>query len=536
MSVHTAPMNWVEPSSAVQRLLTPSRTSLLVLTLAVSLVVRIQGLSVNGFSQDEVAKLHAIEAYRQGDFSANAEHPMLMKLVMWGSVAGAERWNTYAPGSMAIAPETALRLPNAVAGALTPLAVFGAAASLLDPTTGLVAAVFVALDPTIISVNRIGKEDTFLMLFFMLATACYERAKNVWPADRPGANRLYNAAGACFGLMLASKYLPHLLGLYGLFNFAAMYDGGGNAPRLRQYLTTMLATFLVVDFAILLPDTWAYVGRYASGEQWHHGYLYDGQLYVNRASMLLWGVPWTYYFRLIATKMPLIVFAAAIAAVPSLVTRRRERGFVWLRVFLVVQLLGYSMIAAKFQRYALPLLVVIDMLAAIAVVAAFRWIRERSGLPAPLRMATGAAGAALLVLAVVQAPLTASPHFSTYQNAVGARLAPAVTVYPEEAYDYGVREAVAVILREAQPEAVIVSDADMVVDYYLQRSARRDIAARSLSRYGVQNRGEQWVLVQDSRRSFENASLVTQLRATRPPWREYQLRGTTVLQVFKIPS
>jgi hypothetical protein len=35
----------------------------------------LQGLSVNGFTQDEVAKLHAIEAYRQGDFSANAETP-----------------------------------------------------------------------------------------------------------------------------------------------------------------------------------------------------------------------------------------------------------------------------------------------------------------------------------------------------------------------------------------------------------------------------------------------------------------------------
>jgi len=133
-------------------------------------------------------------------------------------------------------------------------------------------------------------------------------------------------------------------------------------------------------------------------------------------------------------------------------------------------------------------------------------------------------------------PLTASPHFSIYQNAVGARLAPVVTVYPEEAYDYGVREAVAAILREAQPDAVIVSDADMVVDYYLQQSPRRDIAARSLSHDGLQNPGEQWVIVQDSRRSFENASLVAQLRATLPPWREYQLRGTTVLQVFKIPS
>ena len=74
----------------------------------------------------------------------------------------------------------------------------------------------------------------------------------------------------------------------------------------------------------------------------------------------------------------------------------------------------------------------------------------------------------------------------------------------------------------------------MVVDYYLQRSGRRDIAARSLSGEGLPNRGEQWVLVQDSHRSFENAALVAQLRATAEPWREYRLRGTAVLQVFKV--
>jgi len=118
MSVQqTALMDPVEPSSTVPSFLTPSRTSLLVLTLAMSLFVRLQGLSVNGFTQDEVAKLHAIQAYRQGDFSANAEHPMLMKLAMWGSLAAADRWNTYVPDSLAVAPETALRLPNAVAGA-----------------------------------------------------------------------------------------------------------------------------------------------------------------------------------------------------------------------------------------------------------------------------------------------------------------------------------------------------------------------------------------------------------------------------------
>jgi hypothetical protein len=42
----------------------------------------------------------------------------------------------------------------------------------------------------------------------------------------------------------------------------------------------------------------------------------------------------------------------------------------------------------------------------------------------------------------------------------------------------------------------------------------------------LQNRGEQWVLVQDGRRSFENASLVAQLsRDARNPGANTGLRG-----------
>jgi hypothetical protein len=122
------------------------------------------------------------------------------------------------------------------------------------------------LDPTIISVNRIGKEDTFLMLFFMLATCCYERAKIVWPADRAAANRLYNAPVPASGSCSRRNTCRTCSDCTGCSISRLCMTRAGNAPRLRQYLGTMLATFLVADFAILLPDAWAYVGRYVSGD------------------------------------------------------------------------------------------------------------------------------------------------------------------------------------------------------------------------------------------------------------------------------
>src|SRR5260370_12784036 len=104
-----------------------ARVVALALTTALALGFRIAALSTYGLSEDEIHKVRAIERYRAGDFSANAEHPMLMKLAMWGSVDLANAWNSIAPPGKTMAIETAIRLPNAVAGTLTTVGLFGVA-------------------------------------------------------------------------------------------------------------------------------------------------------------------------------------------------------------------------------------------------------------------------------------------------------------------------------------------------------------------------------------------------------------------------
>jgi len=141
---------------------------------------------------------------------------------------------------------------------------------------------------------------------------------------------------------------------------------------------------------------------------------------------------------------------------------------------------------------------------------------------------------AAVVMTVAMAPLRVEPYFSISQNRIGAGQAPPVTVYPEEAYDYGVREAVAAITVAAGEGAAIVSDATMVVEHYVSQAGRADLELRSLSQHGVRQRGEQWILVQDSHVYFENATLIDQLRRSQTPWRQYRLGGTPVLQVFKV--
>jgi hypothetical protein len=103
-----------------------SRAIGLTLLVTVAIVVRTFGLGAAGFSEDEVNKVRAVESYRHLDFTANAEHPMMMKLADWASMSAADWWNRQArlASLVSVSPEAALRLPNALVGAATTVVLF----------------------------------------------------------------------------------------------------------------------------------------------------------------------------------------------------------------------------------------------------------------------------------------------------------------------------------------------------------------------------------------------------------------------------
>jgi len=228
-------------------MLSRSRSLAIALLVTLAAVVRLDRLGAVGFSEDEVNKIRAVRAYQHHDFSANAEHPMLMKLADWASIAAAPQ---------RLSPETALRLPNALAGAATAGVLFLLIQTLFDTTVALCAAALWALDVNAAAINRIGKEDTFLLFFLLLASYFYERAKQS-PADVRRRDGWYNCSGAAFGLMLASKYMPHYFGLHVLFNAAADRRPADNTPDKRPaFFFAMATAFATANAAILLPDTW----------------------------------------------------------------------------------------------------------------------------------------------------------------------------------------------------------------------------------------------------------------------------------------
>ena len=76
----------------------------------------------------------------------------------------------------------------------------------------------------------------------------------------------------------------------------------------------------------------------------------------------------------ILTRMSVVALAGSVVGAVVAWRHGRERGYVFLRVMIVFQFIGYSVMAAEFLRYSLPLLVMMNLLAAVGIVASLTWL------------------------------------------------------------------------------------------------------------------------------------------------------------------
>jgi dolichyl-phosphate-mannose-protein mannosyltransferase len=480
-----------------------------------ALAIRLVHLSATGFNEDEINKWNAVQAYARGDFAPNAEHPMLMKLAAWASVSAARTWNAHpALAEFAvIAPESALRLPNAIAGSAIAVVLFLLGESLFGTLVGLWAAAFWALDVNAAALNRVAKEDTLVVLFLLTAAYLHERKRTL-------------ACHAAFGLMLACKYMPHYFGLHAAYGYAADPAGRIAPPgRAARNLAVLGAVFLAANFTLLRPETWAYLADFVHGDTMRHtGYVFADRIYVNAIGTSPWGQPVWFYLAYFAAKVPLVVLALAAWGLAWTWKHPRDRGAMFIRFLLVPTLLAYSLISGKFLRYMAPVLALIDLAAAIGMAALMRRIA-----------APALAAAAILLLLAVNVAATA-PFYSLAQNLAGAVLVAPGSLFPDDEFlDAGVRESVGFIARAAAPNAVVCGETPGVVAEYLRRSGRLDVAPCSLSRDGVpMHAADVWVIVQDGHVYFENELTIDAIRRRLRPVATFQVRGATAAEVYRL--
>jgi Dolichyl-phosphate-mannose-protein mannosyltransferase len=521
----------------------------LVMLAAAGFALRVGGAGRLGFAEDEVNKLEAVRAYARGDFTVNAEHPMLMKALIFVSVGAAHRWNARGAdgdrlASLDVSDETALRLPNIIFGSLTVFPVFLLTAAFFGRRTGLVAAAMWAFGVGAVTYNRVGKEDTPLVFFMLYAFYFYVRAKQASGREPAVKRRNYLLSAASWGLMFASKYFPHYFGLNMLYHYLFHVrerepnEPRGNTPAL--FYVVVFATFLLANPAVLLPQTWAYLGAYTSEELLtHHGYLMGATLYHNTVSKAPFNATPVYFYALyLLIKTPPALLVAFAAGLFALVRKRREPGAAFLLFMLFFWLVPYSLMGAKWLRYTLSLMPFVYMTAAVGAAATARWLlsilkvsRETSP---RLASAVGAAVLALFVAAPAWAAFRSAPHYALYTNA----LAPGAAGYyfpHDELYDDGLREAIKFVADNAPRGAVIATETPGVTRYYLERFERTDLRPRTISDPQFDAAAEPapaYVILQRGRTYFENREEVQAVRSTFKLEQQILVEGVAAAEVY----
>jgi hypothetical protein len=515
---------------------------MLVMLTAVGFTLRVGGIGRLGFAEDEINKLEAVRAYERGDFTRNAEHPMLMKALVFASVEAARAWNAAAPEDLRVSDETALRLPNVVFGSLTVFPIFLITAVFFGRRTGLIAAALWAFGVNAITYNRVAKEDTLMVFFMLFAFYYYIVAKRTSGFDPKAKRRNYILSGIAWGMMLASKYFPHYFGLNMLFHhFFRVREREAGEPRGNTppifYLAVVLA-FLVANPAVLLPQTLSYLNAY-SGEQLltHHGYLLGETVYNNVVSKAPFGATPVYFYALfLLIKTPLPLLAAFLAGLFHLARRWREPGAAFMLFMFLFWIVPYSLVGAKWLRYTLSLMPFVYIIAAVGVVALTRGLLKLLKISRERRLAAvlAAASLSLFIGFPAFAAFMAAPHYALYTNALAPQRAGYYFPH-DELYDDGLREAIRFVAERAPQGAVIAHETPGVVGYYLERYNRTDLQSRTISdpQFDVtKEAGNVFVILQRGRTYFENREELDAVRASFTLEQQVVINGVVAAEVY----
>jgi len=504
--------------------------ALIVLTLA-GFGFRATGLSAEGLSEDELNKLNAVADYRaHGLTGANGEHPMLMKAFQAVSIILAEKWNNISAHQ--IAPETALRLPGTIVGALSTILIFLIVSELFGVEVALIASALWAFDPTAIGFSRVAKEDSFLLFFFLLANVFWLRGQRVAESTDQNPNKYYWATAASYGAMVASKYLPHLLTIsicyYWMFQAIPETRWRLGKKRLLVFFAIMGIVFLMLSPTVLLPETWKQMGLFAGGKRISHdGYEFMGQLYPQRYDDWLHGIPVYFYFVFTAVKLPLLTVLGFVAGLPLLFRRKLGDGRYFILFWLMLWAVAFCFSGGKFTRYYTTVLPAVLITSALGIQWVGRWL--------PDRMA--ASLAIFVITASVISSAQAAPHFRLFTNSIGGGTEWAGYYFPhDEFYDASMRDVIVEIASRARPGARVVSESPSLATYYAERAQRPDLVCVSLSDPEALQQLEpgDFVIIARGRRYFSNDAIISTLHDHATPVAELKLGVVPSAKVYEL--
>jgi predicted membrane-bound dolichyl-phosphate-mannose-protein mannosyltransferase len=498
-----------------------------LITLVVAgFALRSSGLSSEGLSDDELNKLEAVNDYRaHGLTGANGEHPFLMKALLGVSLIASEHWNqtsfVASRPQLNMPVEVSLRLPGAIFGAITPILIFLVASELFGSEVGLIAAGLWAFDPLVLGFNRIAKEDTFFIFFFLLACVFWLRGQRVAESESgKKAERYYWATAAAMGAMLASKLIGMMIAIPISYNYvfqkipATRWVIG--KKRFIIFFLIVGVVFVIFSPTIFVPETWKSMANFTTSRAiGHDSYEFMGRLYPHRFTDWLRGEPWYFYFVLLATKLPLLSLLSFVMGCGLLLRKKLGDGRYFLYMWLMLWGLSFIFVGGKFTRYITTVMPAVLITAAVAIHftarACARLFQAQS-----MRMVAHAGIPLVVILASLWAAVTAAPHYRQYGNALaGDRM-----LFPQDdLYDAYMQQTMFEIVKRATPGARVASELQNVAQYYATRANRSDLVCLELSDTDdlKQLQPGDFVIDARGRTYFSNQAMLMRLRAVSKP-------------------
>ena len=515
---------------------------LIILTL-LGFGLRVSNLSAESLSEDELNKLQTVADYRVNGLSGrNGEHPFLMKGLQTVSFIIADKWNAASAPERQISDEFALRVPTVLCGTLTILVLFLLVRELFGSTVGLISAALWAVEPAAVGFDRVAKEDSFLLLFFLLASFFWLRAQTVAERGSPKWFRYILFAAIAFAAAVASKYLPYLLAIlaayYMIFQTIPATKWRLGRPRWLLFFVVMGLSFLIFNPTILIPDTWREMLKF-SGEKriGHDSYEYMGALYRNQVSLWLAGVPWTFYYVFILVKTSLITLFFFLLGLPLMFRRKLGDGRYFIFFWAFLWFLPFSVVGGKFTRYFAVAEPLILITAAVGFYFPVKWLAFRF-----FRDSAARAGfQTILFVGLLAFPiwnsLSVTPNFRLFINTLGGGAAQAGYYFPHDSfYDTDTREITEIIAARARPNAAVASEIPIVFEYYAKRIGRADLKFVSLTddREDENLSAGDFIVAARGRRYFSNDQYLKYLENSVAPLAETKAGGVVSAQIYQL--
>lgn len=511
--------------------------------LLIGFTLRVHDLGAESLGEDELNKLQTVQEYRTNGLSGkNGEHPFLMKGLQTASIVAAEKINgTFASAN--ISDEAALRFPVALFGTFSALLIFLLASELFGRSIGLLAGGLWAVEPLAISFDRIAKEDSLALFFFLLTLVLWVRGQSA--AERGDSKWIVYAWGSAVGFaaMMASKYYPHMLavvaGYYSIFQGIPSTKWRIGKVRYRMFFALMGIAFVLFNPTILLPDTWHEMLKFSSEQRiGHDSYEFWGTLYQNKMTAWFAGNPWPFYYVLIAVKTSLPTLVFFMIGLPMLALRKLGDGRFLILTWGFLWFMPFTVLGGKFTRYfamAEPLIV---MVAAIGVYYTLVWLSEKITSRPTSQILQWSSAIVLIAIPLWNSAVSA-PHFRMFTNTLGGGPTAAGSYFPhDEFYDAATSDILAELTKNARNEAVVACETPTLFEHYAEKAGRPDLNFVSLSEPLMIDRmsaGDYIVLV-SGRRYKSNQVYYDYLGKSANPSSEINIMGISAAKIYLLDA